>query len=193
MPMYSDFECGKPQRYFEGITKVLVGSHVYEGGRVFKNTLMAPGYSRSLLIESMSRKHDRVLYPTTNLQKLKEITPNNRASLSTFYCYYSGCDFTIRVHYRPQKGLRSYFSPFRRSLSPDYFDPLKPISLQTFVHNIPASKGTPSKYQILFTPLAFNGVSTSNITILLDYTCFGEKESIMCIQSDNKSFIGWLN
>ncbi|KAF2070485.1 hypothetical protein CYY_008196 [Polysphondylium violaceum] len=233
--MYADFECGKVQRYFEGITKIENGQHVYDGGKIFKNSSMPSGYSRWDTIDkkyvevkaitqqnglngfnnNLPIKRDIMvytmiatvslgnttsatqLYPPlyykgnmieyydpTNVTKLKEITPNT--SKYPWACHASGCDWTIRAiyndnsvdHYLLQRGLRSWFKPMG-DISRDFFNPLKSSSLQTFVHNIPASKGVPSRYQILYTPLGFNGLP-SNPTVMLDYSCSGQGESISC-------------
>ncbi|KAF2072471.1 hypothetical protein CYY_006226 [Polysphondylium violaceum] len=233
--MYADFECGKVQRYFEGITKIDNGQHVYDGGKIFKNSSMPSGYSRWDTIDkkyvevkyitqqkglygfnnNLPIKRDIMvytmiatvslanttgatqLYPPlyykggmieyydpTNATKLKEIIPNT--SKFPWVCHASGCDWTIRAiyndnsvdHYLLQKGLRSWFKPMG-DISQDFFNPLKSSSLQTFVHNIPASKGVPSRYQILYTPLGFNGLP-SNPTVMLDYSCSGQGESISC-------------
>ncbi|KAF2073878.1 hypothetical protein CYY_004802 [Polysphondylium violaceum] len=120
----------------------------------------------------------------TDPEQLKTITPN-KGPLA-WYCHASDCGLTIRAaypdgtvnHYLLQSGFKGWFSIYS-NISADVFDPLKSASQRVVSINLPADKGPPSRYQILFTENGFKGIFP-NATILLDYSCTGSGASIQC-------------
>ncbi|KAN0050397.1 hypothetical protein ACTA71_003520 [Dictyostelium dimigraforme] len=102
-------------------------------------------------------------FDPTNKTEMKLITPN--AGSIPWYCYNSGCDYTIKITYDDdsikhillQQGKRQYWKPMG-DFKLNFNDPTSPDSFLLGVINVKANKII-KKVELLETLMAWNGIT----------------------------------
>ncbi|GAM27448.1 hypothetical protein SAMD00019534_106240 [Acytostelium subglobosum LB1] len=166
--MFSDFNAGKIQQFYEGAPIWVPETQSYikwDDVNLVNVPYPIVNTSYGLYVDGQPQSSHR---PTDE----KQLSPINTGDID-WYCKQSGCDFTLRVTYKDgskyikllQVGVRKWFDQ-NGEVDPDCLDPKDNDSTFTIIENIPADLQV-TLVELLWTPYGFRTILASDAKVLV--------------------------